>query len=237
MASPLSADQIIVQFEALIDDSLDTTTELFLLNQVKDSIESKRAWEWLKKLDLSQTASISDTFQTPHTLPSDFIKPSESGIYITGDMIPYKQIPFESQIKYQSITYVYFIDFLNQKFYLGGSPGRNGAIQFFYQAASPSLALISNGGSPWIFPAKFHPILPFAMAKKYFAIDQGDKSRSWDDRWTTFMQEMEEDMNAWDSELQTLAQQNDANMGGMVDFSGYPNIIDMDRGGGGTISG
>lgn len=227
----MTADQIIAQFEILIQDSLDQTTELFLLNQVKNTFESSRLWALLQRLDTSQTASTGDTYQTPHTLPGDFALPSPRGIYAASDLIPYIQVPFESQIDFQAITYVYFIDYFAQKFYLAGTPGQSGPIKFFYRAYSPQLDLVVNGGQPWIFPTRFHPILPYLMAIKYFAVDQGDKSRAWDDRWTTFADEIRQTMIEWDDQLQMLALQNESqNLG--RDISGYPNIIDMDTGGG-----
>lgn len=229
MASPLSADAILSQFEQLIDDSLDITTELFLLNEVKDTLETQRSWAMLMGLDTSQSTSTGDTFNTTHALPSDFAMPSPRGIYVTGDLIPYRQIPFEGQIDFQAITYAYFIDYYNSQYHLCGSPGRTAAIQFFYRRFSPTLTLITSGGSPWIFPARFHPILPYLMAKKYFAIDQGE-NRNWDDKWDIYIRELKEAMVSWDDSLQTLALQNESET--MVrDLSGYPTIIDMDLGG------
>lgn len=233
----LSADQIISQFETMVADSVDQTTELFLLNEVKDTLEAEREWEWLKALDTSQSATTGDTFQTPHTIPADFARPSSRGIYVKGDRIPYRQVRFESQLDFQDITYAYFFDFRNNKFYLCGKPGLSAPIQFFYQGSSPYLDLAANGGSPWIFPARFHPILVYRMAKKYFAIDQGDKARSWDDRWEAYEREIYESMTGWDAELISQAAQNEANMGAALDFSSYPTIIDMDGRGPGTLGG
>lgn len=230
MAAALSADTILVTFEGLAQDSMDQTTELFLLNEVKDTIEAEREWAILTGLDLSQSTSSNDTFQTPHTLPADFGMPSPRGIYVEGDLIPYRQVPYEGQIDFQAITYAYFIDFYNSNYYLCGTPGRSAAIQFFYRRISATLALVANGGSPWIFPARFHPILVYEMLIKYFAADQGDKSRAWDDRWGQYAQRIREAMYSWDDQLQSLALQNESET--MVrDLSGYPTIIDMDAGG------
>ena len=225
----MTADSIIFQFEVLVQDSLDITTELFLLNAAKQSIESKRTWALLAALDTTQSVASSDTFQTPKTLPSDFFLPSPRGIYVGTDLNPYTQVPFEAQIDFQSITYAYFIDFFNKVYYLCGAQSQSGTIKFFYRRQSPSLALAAQVGNPWIFPTTFHPILVYEMAKKYFAADQGDKSKAWDDRWDSYMREVLEDMVAWDDQLQTLALQDEVNLGNR-DLSGYPNIVDMDQG-------
>lgn len=227
----LTADQILAQFEELIQDTLDQTTELFLLNEVKDTIETERAWAILTAKDTSQTANTGDTFETFKPLPSDFAMPSPRGIYVGSDLIKYVQIPFESNIEFQAITYAYYIDYANNQYALCGSVSKSGTIKFFYRKTSPLLALTANGGSPWIFPARFHPILPYEMAIKYFSVDQGDKGRAWDDRWSQFAARIREAMYSWDDSLQTPALQNELNL--FVDPSSFPTIIDMDSGRGG----
>lgn len=227
MAAQLTADQVIIQFEALIDDSIDQTTELFLLNEVKDTIEAEREWAILTGLDVSKT--VPAVALTPINLPVDFGMPSPRGIYVKGDLIPYRQVPFEGQIDFQAITYAYFLDYYNAQYTLCGTPTPGSVVQFFYRRTSPTMALAANGGQPWIFPARFHPRLVYEMAIKYFAIDQGDKGRAWDDRWQSYATMIAEAMNSWDDQLQTLALQNESDT--MVrDLSGYPTIIDMDSG-------
>lgn len=233
MASALTPDAIISQFENLIDDSLDQTTELFLLNQVKDEIELSRAWQWLKALDKSKTRATGDNWQTVIALPADFILPSPRGIYVGTDRQIFRQLPFEAQIDAQDLSYAYWLDPANGNYYISGT-GFSGTINFFYQKSSPTLSL---GGAAWIFPAVFHPQLPFKMAKKYFAIDQGSKVNAWDDRWDSFIADQEAVMNAWDDQLQMLALQNEQNMA--VDFSANPTIIDgmMNSPGGASMFG
>lgn len=230
MASPLTPEAILSQFEALVQDTLDQTTEMFLLNLAKDTIEGERSWAILTGLDQSQIANSGDTFQTPKTLPADFFYPSPRGIYVGTDLIKYNQIPFESNIDFQAITYAYFIDYYNKKFYMCGTTSRPGTIQFFYRRSSPTLALGNSPaeGTPWIFPAQFHPLLVFEMAVQYFAIDQGEKARSWDDRWTAFATRIRDNMTSWDDQLQSLPLQNELNM--FVDPSSFPTIIDMGGG-------
>lgn len=238
MAQALTADQILSEFETVIADSLDQTTELFLLNEVKDTIETERNWCVLKGLDQSQTANASDTWLTRKSLPADFALPSDRGIYIGTNPGPrYIQIPFEAQIDFQSITYSYFIDLYNSQYGLGGTVSAPGIIQFFYQRYSPTLALTANGGLPWIFPARFHPLLIYEMAIKYFAIDQGEKSRAWDDRWSEYATRLREAMVAWDDQLQSQALQAEQNF--FVDPASFPTIVDMGNGmsGGGSIFG
>ncbi len=222
----MTPQEILSQFEELIQDTLDQVTELFLLNEVKNTLETSRLWAKLRRLNTSQTANVGDTFQTMKSLPSDFALPSPRGIYVGTDLIPYRIVNFESQIDFQAITYAYYIDYYASQFALCGTVSISGTIKLFYQAFSPDLNLTDN--TPWIFPARFHPILPYLMAIKYFAIDQQDKSRAWDDRWTIFAKEIKEAMVAWDDSLQMQALQNEINI--FVDPQSFPTIIDMDAG-------
>jgi hypothetical protein len=229
MASPLSADTIISQFEECVQDELDQVSELFLLNEVKDTIETSRAWAFLTAKDATKTVPSGVAWQSPIALPTDFAIPSPRGIYAGTDLIAYKQVPFEAQVDFQSITYAYFIDYYNSNYYLCGNPTPGQTVNFFYRRFSPTLALTANGGQPWVFPARFHPLLVYEMAIKYFTWDQGDKSRSWDDRWEKFAMRTRDQMEEWDDELQTKALMNEQDFN--VNVSSEPNIINMDTGG------
>lgn len=231
MATPLAPETIITQFETLAGDSLDSTTELFLMNQVKDTLETQTTWRNLLMIDQSQTLLPSDTFQNTKPLPANFGNPHPKGIYVGGDLIPYLEVPLESQIRWQSVTHRYFIDYFNSKYAVCGANNPGGVITMPYYGTSPTLALGPNAqtlGTPWVFPARFHPILPYLMAKKFFAIDQGDKSRAWDDRWDAFMKEMLDAMVYWNAKNIMEASAND---GMAIDLSAIPNVIAMDQGG------
>lgn len=216
---------------------MDQTLELMLLNEVKDTIETERAWAFLTALDQSQSVSSNDTFQTMKTLPTDFGLPSPRGIYVGTDIVPYRQIPFEAQIDFQAITYAYYIDYYNNKYGLCGTVSKSGTIQFFYRKTSSQMALVANGGTPWVFPARFHPLLVYEMCMKYFTIDQLSKAKSWDDRWSLYAARIREAMNSWDDALQMQALQTEMNM--FVDPGSFPTIIDMGSGpgSGGTMFG
>lgn len=219
-------------FQELVDDdSLTDTTIINLMNAEKDLLEGEMEWAILKAVDVSQSANAGDSYLTMKTLPANFSLPSPRGIFVGSDIVPYKIIPFEQRIKWQSTTHRFYLDLGNGVYALCGSANPGGVIQFFYQKFSPALAfgVPPATGTPWIFPARFHKILPYRMAKKFFAIDQGDKSRAYDDRWDIYQNEILEMMRSWNFRLLKDASQNDM-MG--FDTSGYPNIIDMDGGGG-----
>lgn len=229
----MTPDVMISTFENLIDDSLDQTTEYMLANDVKDTLEADDEWAILKALDESQAATAADTYKTFHPLPADFGLPSQRGIYVGSDMIPYRQVPFEQRERYKDVVHLYYIDMANNQYALCGANNPGGTIHFFYQKSSPVLA---KGGPAWIFPARFHPIIPQLMAEMFPSIDQPDKSRAWDDRWNSHASKRLEIMRRWNARLLLQGQQND---GMPLDISANPNIIDIDAGtsGGGVIYG
>jgi len=219
-------------FESITGDTLDTTTENTLLNEVKDDIESEDTWEILKTLDESQSVNTGDTYLTMKSLPSDFALPVDDGIYVGTDIIPYLPIPYVNRIQFQSVQHRYYIDYASGKYAIMGSPNPGGTIHFFYHKFSPTLVpgTSQNPGTPWIFPARFHPIIPYRMAMKFFAIDQQEKARSWDDRWELFAAKIYQNMRGWNSRLVREAAQN-KNLD--VDFSTHPNVVNMDGRGNG----
>ncbi len=229
-STPLTPQQIITQFESLIEDSLDLDTEIFLLNDVKNSIEEDEEWAILKACDMTQVANVGDTYLSFKQLPDDFGLPSQRGIYVGTDLVPYIQVDFEDRIRWQSVSHRWYLDLANNQYALCGSANPGGTIQFFYQKQSPDLVVSTDpeDDAPWIFPARFHSILPKLMAVMYPAIDQPDKSRAWDDRWNEFATKQLEIMRRWNARM---LRQASANGYMTTDLSSYPNIIDMGDGG------
>lgn len=225
----MTPDKMVSMFESLVADSLDQELEYNLLNEVKDTLEEDDVWAILKAVDVLQTANPADTYLTMKTLPADFASPAPRGIFVGTDIIPYSQIPFESRIRWQSATHRYYIDFGGNQYALCGGANPGGTIQFFYQKYSP--VLVSEGPN-WIFPARFHKVIPYLMAIKYFAVDQGDKGRAYDDRWDIHSKAILETMRRWNYKLRKTAVQNDSMS---FDTSSYPDVADMDSEGGGAI--
>jgi hypothetical protein len=223
-------------FEKIVDDALDQTLEVQLLNAAKDMLENERDWQYLKKLDTSQVFNSGDTFLTTHPLPSDFVRPSSYGIFIglnqttQVDMIPYQLIPYEQAIRWQAITHRYYIDMNNLVYGIMGSANPGGTIYFYYQKFTPPLAP-ATGSQPSgtvntpSMPKRFIPLLVYYMGMQYFAVDQGDKNRAWDDRWQKYFSDLHDAMVLWDEMLVTQARQN-AYM--PIDLSAYPTILDVD---------
>ena len=220
----MTPDVMIETFENLVDDSLDEMTEYMLANDVKDALEADDEWAILKGLDETATANAGDGYKTFHTLPTDFGLPSQKGVYVGDDIIPWRQVPFEQVQRYKDIAHTYYIDMANNRYALCGTQNPGGTIHFFYQKSSPALV---KGGAAWIFPARFHPIIPQLMAEMFPSIDQPDKSRAWDDRWNVHASKRLEIMRRWNARLQLQGHQNDEMP---IDISAQPNMIDIDAG-------
>ena len=170
-------------FHGLVDDNLDEDLELALANSAKDEIEGEQDWEALKSLDETQSSSASDDYKTgPKTLPSDYLHTCNNGdgLYIGGDRQAYKQIPFEKREEFQNTAKRWYLDLKNSRYYVAAT-NVSGTHHHFYIARSADI--VAGASSLWGFPSRYDKLIGYRMAKLFYAVDRGEKSRSWDDRW------------------------------------------------------
>src|SRR4051812_15137931 len=111
-------DEIIVQFEALVDDDLDESLEFQLANNAKNKLETELRLAICEKLDTSLTSTVGGTYLTPYTLPTDFLLLSKDIIYVgttqrTG-------VPLAHRELYKSDSSKFYIDPRQNKLYLCG---------------------------------------------------------------------------------------------------------------------
>ncbi len=192
----MTGTELKTMFEELVDDTLDEDLTYQIMNQAKDEIEAEREWEMLKKLDSSQTASTSEK-----TLPTDFLSPI---ILYIGNQ-PQYQVPFEQQHLFSNTSLRWVLKMATGKYQLLGSP-TSGTLNFYYIYQTDDL---TSGTSP-VWPAKFHKLIPFKMAELYYAIDQGEKGLSWDDKWEKQYKMIHSLMVNWDANLKKRAVENAA---------------------------
>lgn len=193
---------IITKFETLLGDSLDPDFTLQLINDAKNSIETELELEITKKLNSSGSTTAGQTYTTARSLPSDFFLPMTIRVG-TQRIYP---IPFESQIDFRDINGYYWIDLVNSNYYLTGTQGSAQTISFFYQYATTDL--LTTTAPVW--PARFHSLIPYEMARKYFAIDAGEKSRSWLPEMQLFYNELKNQMIQWNHKLKLNGMDNSA---------------------------
>ena len=106
------------------------------------------------------------------SLPADYKR--TVALHVGG--LPFSPVPFERRAEFQS----------------GGSP--SGSVVHTYQVQTDEIAI---SGSP-VWPERFHKLLAFAMAADFYAVDQEERGRSWDDKWTGSAERMLRAMKDWD---------------------------------------
>lgn len=74
--------------------------------------------------------------------------------------IEYTEVPYERWDEYKNTPGYFTIDHRNNVYYVGGQVSTTYIHSFSYIATSTTLA----SGTPWIFPAEFHPALAFEVA-------------------------------------------------------------------------
>lgn len=185
----------IIEFaEGLIDDTFDQDVALSLLNVAKDKIEGERDWEFLKKTATGSatTAAISAPADFRYTL----------SMYVGTQ--PYRQIPFEQKQLFQSSANCWYFDAGNSNLYLIGITSGQTYYHYYIKTTDELTASVN----PTWWPTRFHRLLGFELAEMYYAIDQGERGRSWDDKMALQKELLRRSMVDWDANLKRRANEN-----------------------------
>lgn len=218
MPTPLTGQDIIDAFEAIIDDGIDIDQELFLMNAAKETVETMRDWNFNRGLDQSNSTAVGDNYLSMKDLPDDFMVSRK--LYLEGDINPWIIIPYEQRDRFKDIYKRYYIDYLNQQFALAG--GSNGVkrISHFYARATPDIAL--NTSPVW--PASFHKYLPFKMAEMFMSGQEADEiNRSMSPANLRQANDLLKNFVAWDSKIK-VEEYNAKNLIN-ADLSTYPDVV------------
>jgi hypothetical protein len=213
----LTGAEMKAAFEEIVDDTMPSDTLFYqLANLEKNLIETERMWEILVDLDETQSIGASHTFRTAISLPSRFLY--TAAMYVGDLRAPMKQIPFAAMLRYQEAVQRYYIKRKDSTFFICGKPVSGSTIHHFYSAESADIA----SGVTWTFPGWAHMLIPIRLAKKFFAVDRGEKGRSWDDRWTIAEREIVNALVHWNHKLIKEAIKN----GDLpVDYGSYSNVV------------
>jgi hypothetical protein len=184
--------------ESILDGiTLDEDPFYQLLNIAKTKLEEERMWQYLKKLDSSNTASSSAV-----TLPTDFAEDYKVTIGTSFECSP---VPFEEQHIYASTSGVYYIDWSALTLKLLGSNIPSQTLYIFYKRFTPTLTEVT---SP-VFPERFHPLLSYFVAAYYQAgIDSDDVFARMAPENRLAALELQRAMRQWDSNIAMRAQNN-----------------------------
>lgn len=184
--------------ESILDGlTIDDDFYFQLLNIAKTKLEEQRMWQYLKKLNSSNTASSSLV-----TLPTDM---AEEYKIMVGTGSEYAPVPFEEQHIYAQASGRYYIDWANLQLKLLGSNIPSQTLYIFYKRFTPDLAA---GTSP-VFPERFHPLLAYYVAAYYQAgVDSDDVFARMAPENRLAALELERAMKQWDSSIAARAQNN-----------------------------
>lgn len=186
------------QLQQLTEDildgiQLDEDFFLQLLNIAKVNLEDKRVWQYLKKLNSSNTGTTAAI-----SLPADF---SHDYKVLVGTT-EYFPLEFEEQHLFEGASHRYYIDLANSQYYLKGNP-RPDTIYFYYKRFTDD---ITASTSP-VFPSRFHPLLAYYVAGYYQAgIDADDIFARMSPENKIAAGTLERTMLSWDTELKLRSQ-------------------------------
>jgi hypothetical protein len=189
----------IKEFTENVLDGLTIDDDFFyqLLNIAKTKLEEQRIWQYLKKLDSSNTAS-----STAISLPSDF---AQDYRVLVGTSNEYLPVAFEEQHIYQNSSGRYFIDWANLTLKLLGSNIPSQTLYLYYKKFTPD---IESDTSP-VFPERFHPLLGYYVAAYYQSgVDSDDVFARMAPENRLAAIELERAMKMWDSSIAMRSQDN-----------------------------
>jgi len=195
------------EFVTGLTGGVEIETTLFdtFLDVAQMNIEGLRPWVYLRAEDLTQSASPSDTFTTPKTLPADFrewydesplqlVNAGNNQMYLT-------EVPFADRFNYKSGGGRFCVDYPNAKFYLLGTITEPATIHQNY-IKLPTLVSTSDSSS-WVFPTRFHKILGLMVAIMWRkGIDYDVFNQPLADNQEMQVRAIYDIMTRWDSDLQ-----------------------------------
>lgn len=190
----MTGAEILTTFEEFVGDSLDTTIALALANQARMEIDLELKPRCALRLDTSNTTVAGQTYTTSEALPTDILVPAGTIIYV-GD-VPYTGVPFEHKERYKTRANFWYADLYNGLFYLTGTQASAQTITFPYITKGTDIA--NDSSTVLKYPTGLHIIVPMHMARTWFAIDAGEKGRSWLPEWEAFYQRTKRALISWD---------------------------------------
>ena len=189
--------------------ALETGLFYNLLELAQSKIESARPWMILRKQDTSKTVTTSNTFLTAIDLPADFDEWQTERELVLVDVSNnnnfidcFKEVTSAWGYTYQYQTYRYFCDYAAKKLYISGTVDKSYKLVMNYKYEPDGITDVTS----WVFPAKFHKLLAYAVAalnKGGIDFDDQNARMAGDNKET--VQSIYDTMIEWDSRLQEHA--------------------------------
>lgn len=201
----MTDQEIITQFEALVDDDLDLDLEIQLLNNSKNKLERELRLEICKVLDESSSTSVGQTYTTAISLPAAFRGLASNYIWVgTGKIYPKR---LEDAAYYRSIGGFFYIDYKNNQLRLTGTQTSIQSIVIPYITKTTDIteASINAGTTTVTWPSEFHSIIAYEMVKLFDQIDRLQESKSWRAEWDAEYNVLKNALKGWDADLKLAA--------------------------------
>lgn len=186
---------IVTKFQNMVDDVLDEDFTYQLMNDAKNEIEAERLWAQLKSSQNYTVPSGYDYDTALGSLPTDFA--IDDKIVEDDGYTRYDKVAFGDLYEQKTQAYGYYLDMANNNLHLTGENHAAKTIVLYYGQFSDDITSTTE----WVFPSRFHMILPLKMAKLYYPSDAGEKARAWDDRWDDEYNRISKLMFLWDDSL------------------------------------
>jgi hypothetical protein len=199
----MTGAQIKAFADALVQDTMPDTFFIGAVNTAKDALEAERDWEFLKKLDSSDSHSSGATSTTSHALPSNFGSPIR--LTVGDDTTARSLVSYGDSRMLRDEAGYYWIDWANSLYYLTGTQGASGALYFLFKRYTPDIA---SGTEP-VWPAALASIvgrhLAYDVAKAWFAQDQGEREFSWSPEMAAEAARLRSALVTWDERIKAKA--------------------------------
>jgi hypothetical protein len=191
----MTGQEILTKFTEMVDDVVDEDFALQLLNDAKDEIEAMQIWEMLKKEQAYSVAQGYSFTSALGALPTRF---SNDIRFVEGDSnTDYDKVSFEDRVQKENNPTGYFLDLSNNNIHLSGQNHTAKTMYLYFTQYSADI----TAGTSWVFPSRFHSILPLKMAELYYFSDAGDRGRSWDEKWAIQYERGLARMTIWNDSL------------------------------------
>lgn len=161
--------------------SIDETLFTQMLNDVRMFREEERQYKMFRKQDQTQMWNPGDTWQTPKTVPSDFVSYLEEQPMLLWDgninpnslIEPVGLLPIETLLWYNTDTYSAAVDYNASEFFMAGTTQQQFIIVQYYIADAGDILpkTVSNGVTTqytWQkVPPRFHKMLAWDVLALY----------------------------------------------------------------------
>lgn len=183
LAPNMTGADMYAAMSTLIDGfNMDSTLFYQLLNAERAKIEFMRPWVFLRKTDNSNVSTpatfslVAPPTTNKLTLPTDFSFLSRDGEITLYDQNnqweDYTEIPMERMVQFLQVNNSFFIDYVNLTLTLLGNVTKAYNVFIPYQADFGDITATTTWNN---VPARFHLLLPLAVAIRYrMGIDYDD---------------------------------------------------------------